>query len=105
MHPVVPFVAAVALAPIVGAMGRRVLSIVAPLVSLWLLSLIQDGATVSVITLGHEWILWNGSRLTPCRSPRCASSVDLMAGRVGTGPHPIGEAGAELVGANVRGAR
>jgi hypothetical protein len=30
MHPVLPFVVAAALAPLVGVMGRRLLSIVAP---------------------------------------------------------------------------
>ncbi len=57
MHPVLPFLVAAALAPVAGVMGRRLLSIVAPLVALWFLSVIPDGATVSVMTLGHEWIL------------------------------------------------
>lgn len=57
MHPVWPFVLAAVLVPVAGALGRRLLAVAAPLVALWLLLLLPDGASGSLSMLGHEWVL------------------------------------------------
>jgi multicomponent Na+:H+ antiporter subunit D len=57
MHPVLPFLLAALLAPVTGVMGRRLLSVLAPAAALVMLLGLPAGATASVFTLGHEWIL------------------------------------------------
>lgn len=57
LHPVLPFALAVALVPVVGVTGRRFLSLAAPAAALGMLLALPDGATASVVTLGHEWVL------------------------------------------------
>jgi multicomponent Na+:H+ antiporter subunit D len=56
-HPVLPFVLAAALAPMAGVMGRRLLSLLAPAVALFMLVTLPDGATAVLPALGHEWVL------------------------------------------------
>jgi multicomponent Na+:H+ antiporter subunit D len=56
-HPVLPFVLAAALVPWVGAQGRRLLSLAAPVAALALLLGLPDGARYAVHAAGHEWVL------------------------------------------------
>jgi multicomponent Na+:H+ antiporter subunit D len=56
-HPVLPFVVAAALAPVAGAFGRRLLAVVAPIVSLALLLSLPPDALAAVGALGHDWVL------------------------------------------------
>jgi multicomponent Na+:H+ antiporter subunit D len=57
LHPVLPFVVAAALVPFGGIMVRRILSIVAPLVSLAFLVMLPAEGQAVVSALGHDWIL------------------------------------------------
>lgn len=57
LHPVLPFALGALLAPLAGEAGRRLLRIAAPAAALLLLLSLPDGATASVVTLGHEWVL------------------------------------------------
>lgn len=57
LHPVLPFLLAVLLAPVAGVTGRRLLSVLAPAAALGLMLWLPDGAIASVTTLGHEWVL------------------------------------------------
>ncbi len=57
LHPVLPFLLAALLAPVAGVTGRRLLSLLAPAAALAMLLSLPDGATASVFTLGHEWVL------------------------------------------------
>lgn len=57
MHPVLPFLLAVLLAPVAGFQGRRVLSLAAPAIALAMLARLPQGSVVSTTALGHEWVL------------------------------------------------
>ncbi len=56
LHPVVPFAVAAILTPVVGPMGRRLLSLAAP-VAAGLLLPTRGGAEVSVRVIGLDWAL------------------------------------------------
>ncbi|HSJ23688.1 MAG TPA: Na(+)/H(+) antiporter subunit D [Longimicrobiales bacterium] len=57
LHPVLPFVVAAALAAVAGPMGRRLVSLAAPLAALAMLVSLPDGATAGFSALGHDWVL------------------------------------------------
>jgi multicomponent Na+:H+ antiporter subunit D len=57
MHPVLPFAVAALIAPVAGVMGRRLLSLIAPAVALFLLFSIPDGTVAGFEALGHDWLL------------------------------------------------
>jgi multicomponent Na+:H+ antiporter subunit D len=57
LHPVLPFAVAALLAPWVGVLGRRMLSLAAPAIALASLAALPDGATWTLDALGHDWIL------------------------------------------------
>jgi multicomponent Na+:H+ antiporter subunit D len=57
LHPVIPLALAFLAMPLVGLWGRRALSLIAPLMSLALVVAIPEGATQTVQTLGHDWVL------------------------------------------------
>jgi multicomponent Na+:H+ antiporter subunit D len=56
-HPVLPFVIATALVAWTPSMVRRVVSLIAPLVSLGLLFMLPPDSVASVSMLGHDWVL------------------------------------------------
>jgi len=57
LHPVLPFLLAAGLAPVAGAMGRRLLSLLAPAAALASLLSLRAGAEMSVSVIGHDWVL------------------------------------------------
>jgi multicomponent Na+:H+ antiporter subunit D len=57
LHPVLPFIAAAALAPVAGGMGRRLLSLLAPAAALALLLSLPPDASASLAAFGHDWVL------------------------------------------------
>lgn len=57
LHPVWPFLLAALVAPVAGDAGRRLLKVLAPVAALLVLLSLPAGATASVATLGHEWVL------------------------------------------------
>lgn len=63
LHPVTPFVIAAAAVPGLGPMGRRLLSLAAPGVSLGLLLSLPAGASMSVRVIGHDWVLLRADAL------------------------------------------
>jgi multicomponent Na+:H+ antiporter subunit D len=56
-HPVLPFVLAAALVPLAGVMGRRLLSLLAPVAALAMLATLPADATATLPALGHDWVL------------------------------------------------
>ncbi len=57
LHPVLPFAVAALLVPWVGVMGRRLLSLAAPVLAIISLALLPDGATYTLEAIGHDWVL------------------------------------------------
>jgi len=57
LHPVLPFAVAAFIAPWVGIMARRLLSLVAPAIALASLAMLPEGAVYTLDALGHDWIL------------------------------------------------
>lgn len=57
LHPVLPFLLATGLAPVAGAAGRRLLSLLAPAAALASLLSLPPDAQMSVPVIGHDWVL------------------------------------------------
>jgi multicomponent Na+:H+ antiporter subunit D len=56
-HPVLPFMVAAAMVPAAGPLGRRLLSLAAPVASLGLLLSLAYGTQISVRVIGQNWML------------------------------------------------
>ena len=63
LHPALPFVVALALVPVVGELGRRVLAVAAPAAALLALWALPPDAVASVSLYDHTWVLLHADGL------------------------------------------
>ena len=63
LHPALPFVVALALVPVVGELGRRVLAVAAPVAALLALWALPPDAVASVSLYDHTWVLLHADGL------------------------------------------
>jgi multicomponent Na+:H+ antiporter subunit D len=100
LHPALPFVVALALVPVVGELGRRVLAVAAPVVALLALWALPLDAAASVVLYDHTWVLLHADGLARV----FAIAFAAFAGVAGIYAWTDGGAGARAAQLGVAGA-